>query len=603
MRQYIPKNLTAGADGITASQAKYGKSYRLASDIQKAARTQDRVVGRGLFGLGRARRGLNRLGLTNNMIRSGLVTGGTALGAQYGMGAAGGMAGSALSRAMGSGQYMGVSGRGAYAPIQNSSGVIHAGSRFQEPVFGASGDSHDDGGLIITNQEFISNVYATPPGVQYQSTPYDINPGVASTFPMLSQFAINFDKYEMIQCVFHYETQLDAGVIQSETGQVGQVLMYSHTDVEEPDFQNPNDFESNGGQSAPVTHGSMAGVECDPTQLAGLPNAGINYIRNTAVADRKEYDQAKFQIAVEGTPTAMDNGIIGKLYVSYTVRLIKPKLMSLYSRNTLEDVFIAWAEPIRHLQTDKLLVGGLRKSWPEIPNDVKSSVWLAQSPNNIGCKVANTIAAAFYDSATMTATGETPESTMKITFPAWTQGLVCVELQTITNHNDNTGPDADLVVDINDVGYIKYDGAMIRYVTQTGNIEFVNFEPDRIFNPDASTPFLATTDSYVNPKNPTESGMNNIFMRSEGDENIYSKFKCFIRLTAPPAGEENTLTMVANSNFARQWPFGNNNKTAGGMESRLSIRLVNDFQSVGTTPIDETVTWATQPRGNLIDYQ
>ena len=156
---------------------------------------------------------------------------------------------------------------------------------FFKPHFSASAGAHDEGSLQISNQEFVQNIYGNDSGVSFTSTSFNINPGLAEVFPMLSQFAINFERYEMIQCAFHFETQLDAGIIQSTTGQVGDILMYSHSDPSQSLLQNVSEFQQNGGASSRITQGLIQGIECDPEQMHGLNNAGLNYIRNTPKDD------------------------------------------------------------------------------------------------------------------------------------------------------------------------------------------------------------------------------------------------------------------------------------------------------------------------------
>lgn len=247
----------------------------------------------------------------------------------------------------GSGRYRTtISGRGRYnAPFLNDSRDMTAGSKFTGVKFQAAPATKSDaGGMVISNQEFVCNVYGNDPTEDFSTESFEVNPGLAKCFPMLSQFAANFQKYEMVQCVFHFETSLDAGVLQSATGQVGSVLMYAHGDISEANFQNIPEFESNGGTNAPTTKGQVCGVECDPKQLNGLPNEGLNYMRNsdwTHNLAKAEFDQARFQIAVANTPPEMARAVLGKLYVSYTVRLIKPHLHSYFGKEIRRDKYIA----------------------------------------------------------------------------------------------------------------------------------------------------------------------------------------------------------------------------------------------------------------------
>lgn len=335
----------------------FGRSWQEATDVQKQNRRAQNYYGRGRYYSGRGRFSLRRFGRqarnTARMLGRQARRAGHTLDAMapaaalipgVGTGLAAGMEG--LSSGLGEVASVGrhIRGSGAYAaPMINDSDEIVLGQRFAPPQFATDADDADDGGLQMSNQEFVANIYGNPDGEAFTYQMFTVNPGLAKTFPMLSQFAVNFERYEMIQCVFHFETALDSGVLQSETGQVGDVLMYSHIDPTEPEFESVSDFLSNGGSATQITKGMTCGVECDPSQLAGLPNNGLNFVRSGPQIDDKqqESDQATFQIAIADTPSKLANHVIGKLYVSYTVRLVKPRLVSLQGGNILHDSFSA----------------------------------------------------------------------------------------------------------------------------------------------------------------------------------------------------------------------------------------------------------------------
>jgi hypothetical protein len=382
----------------------YGASYSAASPQQKMNRARDNMVGRGKFRLGRfVRNQLGRQGARSlgDSAKALLGAGtGLAVGAMTGMGNGQGMY-SGHGRALaGSGDY----DLGTGAPIDNDSAALEMGQYFYKPHFQVDSIDHDESGLVISNQEFVQNVYGNADGTAFASETFAVNPGLAEVFPMLSQFAINFERYEMVQCGFHFETQLDAGIIQSSTGQVGDILMYSHSDPSAPDLQNVSEFQMNGGVSSRVTRGLINGVECDPGELRGLSNSGINYVRNTPKDDLNEYDQAKFQLAVSNTPVDLAGQVIGKLYVSYTVRLIKPRIMAMLSRNVLRD---------EHVFADSINCFGNHAPPIAIAGDTDS--YKPVSTNNIGALVTSY--------ATSSGVGY-----LWVTLPAWLQGLIRVTI-------------------------------------------------------------------------------------------------------------------------------------------------------------------------------
>lgn len=314
------------------------------------------------------------------------------------------------------GSRRGLGGMGSYttpytsstgAPFINHSESITAGQHFTAPKFSSGKISHDSGGMQMQHQEYVQTIYGNPIGTKFTSITYNVNPGLAEVFPMMSQFANNFENYKMDQCVFHYETLLDEGVFQSSTGQVGDILMYSHLNPDTPELQNVSEFIQAGGHISRTTKGCMSGVECDPKQLKGLPNADINRIRYFPRDDTNEYDQAKFQIAVSNTPDTLAGQPIGRLYVSYTVKLIKPRLSQLLGRGQLVDQFAG-------KQVNKTVA----KDQP-ITMLAEANKWVGSSANNIGCKLE----------IHQSAVNDQNRPAIKITLPNWLQGTVELRLE------------------------------------------------------------------------------------------------------------------------------------------------------------------------------
>lgn len=245
-------------------------------------------------------------------------------------------------RVSGRGFYKLRSGRMPGAPFRNASKIVKLGQNSTPVRFHAS--RSELGGVQIINQEFVTTIYGNPNAKMVQSTTFMVNPGLSTVFPMLSQFASNFELYRLKQCIFHFETVLDEGVFQSATGQVGSVMMASHINPDNPDLQTVGQYMGQYGPDsvANATKGLTCGVECDRKQMAGLSNAGFNKIRTgplPAGAQTTDYDQAKFQFGVAETPSTLANVPIGRLWVSYTVELAKPRLHAVLGRNMKVDFY------------------------------------------------------------------------------------------------------------------------------------------------------------------------------------------------------------------------------------------------------------------------
>ena len=523
----------------------YGKSYWSATPAQRAARASNQVVGRGRFNLVKGARQLRQIGRimgTNRMTSDLARTGASVAAANLAM--AGGVDGE--------GAYMGSSrglgGRGSYsAPFVNDSSFVEAGSLFYKPHFSTDASTHDDGGLVISNQEYICNLYGCESGKSFESTSYTINPGLAEVFPMLSQFAANFERYEMIQCVFHFETQLDAGIIQSSTGQVGDVLMYSHSDPNQPELQNISEFQMNGGNSVRVTQGLACGVECDPAMLSGLPNAGINYVRTGPVEDTDEYDQAKIQVAVSNTPADLANQVIGKLFVSYTVRLIKPKIMSYLGRGQLADQFYTTGRCGQNSRPLSAYViapeNEALSSYYEYPKDIH---------NNIGATVS-------VSGLNITIDGTTYTSAMKILLPAWYQGLLQVTIVTKTYQASGEPNDGE--------EYPREEEDVCNILSE-GNITFPSMMKE-IDTTTSGEPQIITSHK-------------NVVSRSHDTHNRYEANITFTARVAPALTTDNVI-------YVSFYSTQNVDATVYG-GTIVTLRTMNDFGAVGQQSLDD-ISW------------
>ena len=92
-----------------------------------------------------------------------------------------------------------------------------------------------------------------------------------------------------------------------------------------------------GAMSGRLTEDHIHGVECEPFANQGTPT---KYVRSLPLAGSTQslsnYDWGNFQIAFVNTPAAFFNQQIGELWVSYTVKLSKPKLYASLANNSLE---------------------------------------------------------------------------------------------------------------------------------------------------------------------------------------------------------------------------------------------------------------------------
>lgn len=221
-------------------------------------------------------------------------------------------------------------GRGSYASSTESN-ILLKGSTTSSgvPSFTSLGD--ETGSLVITHTEYISDVFGLPSGVEFQNTSYNLNPGLNRMFPFLSQIAANFEEYEFVQMVVSYKPKLNPNIT-TLTGQLGSVILFTDYNPDDPKKDSKQQLiQGYGNTNGRVTDELLHFIECDPAKLKG---DGHRFVRVrppfTGSGRLMDYDHGKFQVAVSGTPSSLDNQSLGELYVSYAVKLLKPRIYTLY---------------------------------------------------------------------------------------------------------------------------------------------------------------------------------------------------------------------------------------------------------------------------------
>jgi len=234
--------------------------------------------------------------------RIGRAAGGAMFG---GSGAAlGGMAGRGIAS---------LSGMGDYTIRKNS--LLQLDEGMQVASFGDM--NH---GVIIMHREYIGDITQTQ---NFTLTSFPINPGLAGTFPWLSNIAPNFDQYQILGMIFHFRsTASDFGTTTNMA--MGSIILATDYDSADNLYGSKIEMENaqystSGKPSVDVMHA----IECDPD----ITFAPIKYVRSGGVPagkDSRLYDQGNFQIATTGMPA--NSGAIGELWVTYKIAFFKPAL-------------------------------------------------------------------------------------------------------------------------------------------------------------------------------------------------------------------------------------------------------------------------------------
>lgn len=250
-------------------------------------------------------------------------------------------------RIIGNGTAQTFKGSGAYTPTANAivrygkSGAYSKSDPDIVPMFNAINKDT----VQVSRREYVAEIYGPPliPGSQvcepFALQQYAINPGLERTFRWLSQIASNFDEYELQQCIFTFKsTTTESG--NQTNGQVGTVIMATNYNAAAPIFREKNTMMQYAGSvSSRLTETCIHGVECDPRLLSGSRG---EYVRTNPVVtnqDIKTYDHGLFQIAIANCVANLANQSLGELWVSYTVKLRKPKFFTALGLGITKDLF------------------------------------------------------------------------------------------------------------------------------------------------------------------------------------------------------------------------------------------------------------------------
>jgi hypothetical protein len=263
-----------------------------------------------------------------------------------------------------------IGGRGSYTMAGTLKGnSLIRGMGNSSPVFSTLAD--ETNALVVSHTEYVRDVHANANGVPFKNFPQRIQPGDPNSFPILSQHASNFEEYQFVQLLYHYNPKIT--VPETTDGQVGTVLMFTDYNPDDPPKTSKQSLMQSYGQTNgrildPLVHG----VECDPSKLKG---DGHKYIRTRGLDDKREYtefDHGLFQLAVSATPTALAGKAIGELYVTYVCVLRKPRPYTLYALS---------------LQQDFHLIDASGPEVSEYPEGLTVYQHTMDPYNSIGCRI------------------------------------------------------------------------------------------------------------------------------------------------------------------------------------------------------------------------
>jgi len=194
------------------------------------------------------------------------------------------------------------SGIGSYmAPTSIASQQRQRGPRSQTRFDGKS--------IIIKRRELIGSISGS---TSFSVRKYAVNPGIASTFPLLSVQAPQWEQYRFRKLAFEYITR-------TATTTLGSVIMAPDYDAEDVSPASEAQITGYEGavEDAPWKNISSF-IDCN-----AISPGPRKFIRSGAVAgDIKNYDALNFFVA---TLEEVGTDAIGKLWVDYEVELSVPQ--------------------------------------------------------------------------------------------------------------------------------------------------------------------------------------------------------------------------------------------------------------------------------------
>jgi hypothetical protein len=185
---------------------------------------------------------------------------------------------------------------------------------------------------LVRHREYIQDVVASS---NFTNSVFDINPGLVSSFPWLSQVAQAFEEYYITGMIFEFKT-LSADYTTASSAALGYVIMATQYNSLNPAFADKVTMENyEFANSAKPSQSFIHPIECKKS----VNPVSELYIRTGSVpsnGDQRLYDLGAFQIATGGNS---GTGVIGELWVTFEVMLCKPKLVSAEGLNIQTDAY------------------------------------------------------------------------------------------------------------------------------------------------------------------------------------------------------------------------------------------------------------------------
>ena len=217
-------------------------------------------------------------------------------------------------------------GRGMYNPVTHGVNDLIAGGSSSTPRMMSVPD--ETGSIIVSHTERVADIIA-PGDEKFHVQSFTVQAGLEETFPWLHQMAAAYEEYEVLQCVFQYKGHDIVGM-QNTLDLQGQVIAATKYNMKSSSFTDRHQMQAYPHSASCSLNGTLqSGVEAHPSKIASGDTH--RYIRTgglKADEDVTDYDHARFELALNNTPTDLFNKEVGQLFVFYTIKLTKPRLFA-----------------------------------------------------------------------------------------------------------------------------------------------------------------------------------------------------------------------------------------------------------------------------------
>jgi len=191
-------------------------------------------------------------------------------------------------------------------------------------------NSISNGAVIIRHREYLRDIFNS---VDFQNISFDLNPGITSSFPWLSQIAMSFAQYRFRGLVFEFKsTSSDTVLSTAASTSLGTVVMATQYNALDDPFTNKFEMENwEYSVSTKPSLSCMCPIECAKSQTP----VSLLWTRNgPKPGDERLYDLGNFNIATVGMQGAVGSSAIGELWCSYEIEFFKPQFIEDVSTTT-----------------------------------------------------------------------------------------------------------------------------------------------------------------------------------------------------------------------------------------------------------------------------